>query len=360
MAKRRSVDRGLLSLRQRKYSLQGQGRGGAKAGRFIPDGDSDFARMARFFTNHVLNNAERFSIPHEKAHALNASVREFRDALARTLDKNTKGPRATLMKNDARKEAQKIVRAVARMLRGCESVTNTDRILLDMSERPKRLKARKCPQIAPLLQFVGTTHGQVPRHILEYKNDFDRASSAKPRGASRLELFVELVPVGLPVPMHPGEISGGRLWYVQSYTTSRFEVEFPVFSDGTPMLVCYWGRWADARGRVGPFSATCVTRMEGGSLPKLMYFGGMQPKLESAKVCRTVEPRQLGAASVPHEGWLEQVIADDRLLLASSNLSGVNDQGEVRLQLEAGQMNPRDRNVIFDTVNRPALPSQSG
>jgi len=309
MARRRRVDRDLLSLRQRKYRLQGLGRGGAKAGRFIPDADSDFAHMAKGFRNHVMKNAEGFSIPHEKAAALDARVQAFRDALSRTVQRDTAGPKATSLKNDARKETETIVRAVARMLRGCESLTGVDRMALNLSERPKRLKARTCPQIAPVLHFVGATHGAgggcgapggygpAAKHILEYTNDFDKASNAKPRGASRLELFVELVPVGSPVPSHPGELSGGRLWYVRSYTTSRFEVEFPVLSDGTPMLVCYWGRWAGARGGVGPFSATCVTRVEGGSLPTLMFLGQVRSATDDARAIRTVEPKQLGPGS---------------------------------------------------------------
>ena len=85
MARQRRVDRNLLSLRQRKYRLQGLGRGGAKAGRFIPDADSDFAHMARQFAIHVRQHAERLSIPQEKAEALDARVRAFRDALSRTM-----------------------------------------------------------------------------------------------------------------------------------------------------------------------------------------------------------------------------------------------------------------------------------
>jgi hypothetical protein len=123
-------------------------------------------------------------------------------------------------------------------------------------------------------------------------------------------LFVELLPppqmlpgmpkhiaqydptIGGQIPTHPAQWSGGRLWYLGSFTTSRFEVEYPVLSDGTPMLVCYWGRWADARGGVGPFSQTCVARVEGGAmaLPEPVYIGGMRPKL--ASVSRKVEPRE--------------------------------------------------------------------
>ena len=55
----------------------------------------------------------------------------------------------------------------------------------------------------------------------------------------------------------------GRPWYLGSFTTSRMEVTYPIPSE--PMLVVYWGRWADARGRVGRFSKTCTARVEGWS-----------------------------------------------------------------------------------------------
>lgn len=58
------------------------------------------------------------------------------------------------------------------------------------------------------------------------------------------------------------------------------------------MLVVYWGRWADARGGFGPFSQTCVARVEGGphAMPQLMHFPGSQPEL--ASVSRRIEPKQ--------------------------------------------------------------------
>jgi hypothetical protein len=112
-----------------------------------------------------------------------------------------------------------------------------------------------------------------------------------------LELFVELVPVGAKVPVHPWQYSGGRLWYLRSYSTSRFEVEFPSIGDGTPMLVVYWGRWADSRGGVGPFSQTCVARVEGGVLPELMYVGGNRPQI--AQVSRKIEHREFAMLEPP-------------------------------------------------------------
>src|SRR5436190_18184440 len=47
-----------------------------------------------------------------------------------------------------------------------------------------------------------------------------------------------------------------------------------------PMRVVYWGRWADSAGNVGPFSATAVGWIEGGTNALLpggpgLAFGGM-------------------------------------------------------------------------------------
>ncbi len=255
--------------RERKYRLRG---GKARTTRFIPDADRELAQMARHFTGQVAAHADRFGVSQERVIELEAAVVAFREALVRTMQRSSAGPGATARKNDARREVERILRAVAQHLRGLPEgvLTSVDRMNLNLPERPKRVKRLRCPQVAPVLRFVGSTdpHGRSAhgaRHILEYRNDFDYSSSAKPHGAARLELFVELVPVGEAIPSHPAERSGGRLWYLRSFTTSRFEVVYPMVADGTPMVVCYWGRWADASGGVGPFSRTCVARVEGGA-----------------------------------------------------------------------------------------------
>lgn len=326
MARRRRVDRMFRERRERKYKLQ------ANVTRFIPDSDSDFAHMARQFANHVSENAERFRIAVEQAEKLSAAVQAYRDALYQATWSDAVGPRATRIKNDARKAAEAIVRAVGRTLRGCEAVTGADRISLNMHEREGKAKAVECPQIAPLLRFIGNT--QNGKHILEYSNHFDNFSSAKPKGAARLELFVELVPppqllegmrrdiarfdptIGGQVPTHPAQWSGGRLWYVGSFTTSRFEVEFPYLNDGTPALVCYWGRWADARGGTGPFSKTCVAKVEGGAfaLPEPVLMGNNLQELP-ARVSRKIESRAFPMLEAGTAMALE--VAEARLLNAA-------------------------------------------
>lgn len=284
--------------RERKYRLRGT------VTRFIPDGDGDFAHMGRMFANHIARHAARFGLSAEQIERVSSAVDAFRMALAKTERSDTCGPMATRNKNDARAAAEKEIRAARRILDAVahDSINDADRLMLNMHQRPKRLKRRECPNVAPVLWFKGSPSGAdgtaAQKHTLEYGNDFDRRSSAKPRGAARLELFVELVPPEWhhekKIPARPEQLTG-RPWYLGSFTTSRFEVEFPVLSDGTPMLVVYWGRWADATGGVGPFSRTCIARVEGGApglLPALPMYIGKRPEI-AAKMNRVIEAKQL-------------------------------------------------------------------
>jgi len=72
----------------------------------------------------------------------------------------------------------------------------------------------------------------------------------------------EFVKPGEPAPLKPDALSG---WprYLRSYTTTPMRVKHPVPAvSGGPMLIVYWARWADAKGEVGPWSRTLVTRVE--------------------------------------------------------------------------------------------------
>jgi len=324
MGRHRFEDHTLKQLRRRKYRLRG-----GQSVKFIPAGDSDFAHMARVFANGVAKHAARFAVGADRVEKLNSAVEAYRTALVATMGTTTAGPHATRVKNTARRECEAVVRAVARIVRVCADLNDADRLNLNMTARPEagRMKARSCPQVAPVLTFIGNADDARARgagggmHVLRFGNDFDRASNAKPKGAARLEVFVDLVPphrppqvtgdmprhiasydstVGGQVPVHPMQTSG-RLWYVGSFTTNKFAVEFPVMRDGTPMLVCYWARWADAKGGVGPFSQTCVARVEGGtplSLVEPMWIGTAGPEMAPANGgTRFIEPKQLAGGA---------------------------------------------------------------
>jgi len=56
MIRRTRDGKALRAVRERKYRLRG---GKPRTTRFIPDADSDFAHMARFFAEHVMRRRRR-------------------------------------------------------------------------------------------------------------------------------------------------------------------------------------------------------------------------------------------------------------------------------------------------------------
>ncbi len=170
----------------------------------------------------------------------------------------------TRAKNEARAETKVIFTRLMNIIRISESVRPEDRVTAGIKERPERLRSRECPQEAPDLEFVRALHqsGATPMHELRFRA---RAAytSAKPAGATRVELFVDLVPPNEPIPARPGANHGGRPWYLRSYTRSPIVLAPPMAR--VPMRVVYWARWADSVGNVGPFSATAAAWIEGGS-----------------------------------------------------------------------------------------------
>lgn len=165
----------------------------------------------------------------------------------------------------AREETKRLYLRCVNVIRINENVDSVALIAVGLKPRKDRRQARSCPQEPPYLQFVQALHAgnsASPMHELSFYPMYAR-SKCKPAGAARLELFVDLIPPGEAVPQHPGANLGGRPWYLRSYTRSPIKLAPPICR--VPMLVVYWGRWADATGSVGPFCGTVVSRIEGWS-----------------------------------------------------------------------------------------------
>ncbi len=240
--------------------------------KFIPNGDHEFADMAHSFAQAIARDPGRFSLSSNDAEQITRAVTGFREARAVALRKTTRTPISIMRKDELRREAERVVRKYGSVIRANQQIDPIDKMTIGVKERPARLTERACPRTWPVLHFIrstgesGLTGG---KHVLRFEESIDPRTltmrgptRAKPPGAARVELFVELVPEGDPVPAHPAEMSGGRLWYLGSFTRNPIEVEFPV--PATSMLVVYWARWAGASNDVGPFSRTCVARQEGG------------------------------------------------------------------------------------------------
>jgi hypothetical protein len=235
--------------------------------KFIPDSDSDFALTAHQFAWAIARDPSLYDLKAADSEIISAVVSEYRAALAKSLHKFSRTQRTIMAKDETRKRAAEVVSAYGELIRASRRINGIDKMLVRDKEQPRKKKKRHCPDTAPQLRYCGPQDTGGPgshRHVLSYSesDEYGVTSKKKPDGAVRIELFIDLVPQGVPVPSHPAELTG-REWYLRSYTTSTMVVAFPMPSE--PMLVVYWARWADTKGNVGPFSKTCEARVEGWS-----------------------------------------------------------------------------------------------
>lgn len=215
---------------------------------------------------------------------------------------------ATAAKDAARKEAETIIRRIAGAIRSNDRVDASSKAALGIKapagkRRPAKLLP--CPRESPTLLFKQAIHRSVhvPEHELTFRG---RGGSDKPAGAARLELFVELVAPEDAVPERPGDsgLSGGGVHYLRSYVKSPIRL-VPPLAD-RPMRVVYWGRWADASGDVGPFSAAAEGWVEGGSHHLMgtpvpgTTIGGLAPGEARPKMIEVPEPAALEEAAAHH------------------------------------------------------------
>lgn len=278
--------------------------------RFIPDSDTEFANMARCFAAEIAKDPDRYTLSELDAELLTRKVKAFRDALAKSTMRGTRTPDAICAKDHRRKEAEEIVRRLGRVIRASDQISAPDKLRMNIKERATTQRKGKCPIYPPLMWFTGAIgeygHNSV-MHELRVAPGYSFRGEQHREGAVRMELFVDLVAPGEPVPSHPGEFLGGRPWYLGSFTKSPIRVAPPI--PPVPMLVVYWVRWADSSCRVGPFSKTCQARWEGARLATRPTLGAMPEVRQLA-----ADPKQITVVTQFRERYLEAVRVEQRML----------------------------------------------
>jgi hypothetical protein len=276
--------------------------------KFIPNGDHDFAFMAERFATTIATDPAQFGISPDDAANLTAVVGQFRSALDATRA-STRTPVQTAAKETARQVAEKAVRRIARLVRADDSLDAATKVALGMSPQRAEPRTTTVPNEPPSVEFVRAIHeaGATPVHELNFSAIDGRKT--RPDGATRLELFVDLIMPDEPIPAFPGANHGTRPWYLRSYNKSPLRLQPPM--PRVPMRVVYWGRWADAAGNVGPFSATAVGWIEGGSHHLHMapdFFKQRAPELD-------VEQQRAGIASQPAAAVVALMEAQQAMLV---------------------------------------------
>jgi hypothetical protein len=240
------------------------------ANKFIPDGDSDFALMARHFASMINRDPSRYLMAADDARAIAEAVVVYRDALAKNTHRFTKSMQTVALKDEARRRAEQLIREAGNFIRSSSKIDSLAKRLANVNPRPEKLRKRTVPQTPPQLSFAGD---RVPysntidgKHVIHFRDPFGKdTSNAKPAGAERLELYYELVPPGEPIPQYPGQRTGGHRFYLRSFKRSPLTIEYPKCDE--PMRIVYWGCWADSSGKQGPFSQTLATKFVGFDAP---------------------------------------------------------------------------------------------
>ena len=231
----------------------------AQEKKFLPDAHRHFHARAEAFATTLAADPDRWGFTAERVDYIARLVMRFSDAHQKCYGKVTRTVVAIKERDARRVEAEREIRAAARMIRVDDSISEADKIALGIHERPTKLKKRRCPRTQPDMQYAGSRWSAKKGrevHVLKFRES-QATHKAKPRGAVRVEIFYAWIEMGEKVPRQPDE----RARYLRSYTRTPIEVEFPV--PPRPMLLVYWGRWADSRGEVGPFSKTVRARPEG-------------------------------------------------------------------------------------------------
>ena len=241
------------------------------ADKFIPSGEAAFVNKARNFATMIGPEPQRFGVSREDADALVSAVEEYTARRMEASNKYRCSRQLLDLRDRARDNVKRLMERLGRIIRINEQISGSAKALLGMTARPAKLTKSACPQTRPRLVYKGARHSKrVGRkvHLLRVEQPWAKMGdpictvrTSKPAGARGVEIFVELLDEGEKIPSHPGELSGGRPWFLRSYTRFPVEAEFP-FAD-RPMRVVYWARWVGMTGDVGPFSQTCVAEYEG-------------------------------------------------------------------------------------------------
>jgi len=233
--------------------------------KFIPSSDREFQKMSANFAGYIERDPKRYMLSEQDAMIIARAARNFDAALVKSGGAGTRTKATLCEKNTARREAEQIIRKYANFIRVNPEIDPSDKYLLHLGPRPRRLRARTCPQTPPEVALICTlpaTATEPARHLLRYKGASSWKKRDKPAGAQRIELFADLVAHGTPVPSYPGEFSGYPR-YLRSFTKNPFEV--PILEVDEPVRIVYWARWCDATGEVSKCSEPVLSGYVGGN-----------------------------------------------------------------------------------------------
>ncbi|MGB7159030.1 MAG: hypothetical protein WBD40_13255 [Tepidisphaeraceae bacterium] len=232
--------------------------------KFIPSGDQGLETMATSFAQHLAEEPARYRATPEEVEQIQGAVAAFVEARKQHYGPMHRSKATRMRKDETRAQAVTLIQDAANRIRADRSIDSAAKMLVRVAEKSEKRGKRACPQAAPRLHFVASKSGGWNEPGMHRLMFFDRSktqtSRAKPDGAVRIELFVDLVAPGEPMPHSPGEHTGGWPRYLRSFSRSPITVQYPKLNGATRIV--YWARWANATGEVGRYSQPLVAALD--------------------------------------------------------------------------------------------------
>jgi hypothetical protein len=215
---------------------------------YIPTQDAEALAFMQNFSALITAAPATYGLVAADATAIDAAVDAFAAAYAVAFSPATRTPVSINTKDEAREDAEAIVRQYASQIKVDAGVTDSNKIAIGV--RPVNNSRTPVPPPAtfPMLNIAGNTPGV---QTLRYSDSATPDSAAKPAGALNLQLFraIGTAPASDPeAAMFQG-----------AHTKNPIAVDFDTADDGK--VATYFARWSTRTGEVGPWSLPVSMRI---------------------------------------------------------------------------------------------------
>lgn len=181
------------------------------------------------------------------AGAIQTACDDFAAAYAISSTLATRTPVTVADTQAARNACSQVVRSYVRLILANGGVSDASKTGLGLTIRDVHPTPIPAPGTSPVLGLIGATPGQL---TLTFRDTGSSVKSrARPAGVLMLELHVFL---GTTAPATPDATP-----YFADITRSPFPITIPGADVGKDAFI--YGRWKNAKGEVGPWSAMLTT-----------------------------------------------------------------------------------------------------
>jgi hypothetical protein len=209
---------------------------------YIPRADRFFREWAHAFVHGLHDCPEAYMLTSGQTIYLVQAFEEFEKAYELAIDNSTRTRTTIVRKQDARSILEGMCRDIAGMIRPNQGVSDEEKIAIGVRPRNIARQRRRCPQISPVLAFIGTLPGVDILHV----SDPTRPRAAKPYHAARVQIWVANTPLSEPAP----KIDQAR--FLGAYRRPRIYIDTDRADADRPAT--YWARYVGFRDDVGPWS----------------------------------------------------------------------------------------------------------